>query len=48
MRPLVESYQRFPKWYLMLPGLTLSIIKYGSRIKWSNPGKGVAPSPTPR
>ena len=27
--------------------LTLSIIKYGSRVKWSNPGKGVAPSPTP-
>ena len=35
------------KWYLMLPRLTLSIIRYGSRIKWSNPGKGVAPSPTP-
>ena len=26
--------------------LTLSIIRYGSRVKWSNPGKGVAPSPT--
>ena len=35
------------KWYLMPPCLTLSIIKYGSRVKWSNPGKGVAPSPTP-
>ena len=43
----VESYQRFKKWYLMLPCLTLSIIWYGSRVKWSNPGKGVAPSPTP-
>ena len=32
----------------MLSCLTLSIIKYVSRIKWSNPGKGVAPSPTPR
>ena len=35
------------KWYLMRPCLTLSIIRYGSRVKWSNPGKGVAPSPTP-
>ena len=44
----VESYQRFKKWYLMPPCLTLSIIRYGSRVKWSNPGKGVVPSPTPR
>ena len=22
--------------------------RYGSRVKWSNPGNGVAPSPTPR
>ena len=43
----VESYQRLKKWYLMPPCLTLSIIGYGSRVKWSNPGKGVAPSPTP-
>ena len=43
----VESYQRLKKWYLMLPCLTLSIIRYGSMVKWSNPGKGVAPSPTP-
>ena len=28
--------------------LTLSNIKYVSRIKWSNPGKGVVPSPTPQ
>ena len=42
----VESYQRLKKWYLMWPGLTLSIIRYGSRVKWSNPGKGVAPFPT--
>ena len=27
--------------------LTLSIIRYGSRVKWRNQGKGVAPSPTP-
>ena len=43
----VESYQRLKKWYLMPPCLTHSIIRYGSRVKWSNPGKGVAPSPTP-
>ena len=27
--------------------LTLSIIRYRSRVKWRNPGKGVAPFPTP-
>ncbi len=43
----VESYQRLKKWYLMPPCLTLSNIRYASRVKWSNPGKGVAPSPTP-
>ena len=32
----------------MSPCLTLSIIRYRSRVKWSNPGNGVAPSPTPR
>ena len=43
----VESYQRLQKkWYLMPPCLTLSIIRYVSRVKWSNPGKIVAPSPT--
>ena len=35
------------KWYLMPPCLTLSIIRYGSRVKWSNPGKGLAPFITP-
>ena len=43
----VESYQRLKKWYLMPPCLTPSIIRYGSRVKWSNQGKGVGPSPTP-
>ena len=43
----VASCQRLKKWYLMPPSLTLSIIRYGSRVKLSNPGKGVAPSPTP-
>ena len=32
----------------MPPCLKLSIIRYLSRVKWSNPGKGVVPSPTPR
>ena len=31
----------------MTPCLTLSIIRYGSRVKWRNPGLGVAPSRTP-
>ena len=43
----VESYQRLKKWYLMPPCLTLSIISRESRVKWSNPGNGVLPSPTP-
>ena len=30
------------------PYLTLSNIRYVSRVKWSNPGKGVAPSSTPQ
>ena len=38
----VESYQRLKKWYLMSPCLTLSIIRYGSRVKGSNPEKWVA------
>ena len=42
----VKSYQRLKKWYLMFPCLTLSIISYSSRVKWSNSGK-VVPSPTP-
>ena len=36
------------KWYLISPCLTLSKIMYVSRVKWSNPGKGVAPLPIPR
>ena len=43
----VESYKKLKKWYLMHPCLTLNIIRYWSRVKWSNPGKGVAPSSTP-
>ena len=44
----VESYQRLKKWYLILLCLALSTIKWGSRVKWINPGSGVMPSPTPR
>ena len=36
------------KWYLILSCLTLSIIRYISKVKWSNQGKGVAPSLIPR
>ena len=43
---LVDSDHRFKKWYLT-PCLTLSTIRYVSRLKWSNRGKGVEPSPTP-
>ena len=32
----------FKKWYLIPPYLTLSIIRYVSKVKWNNPGKGVA------
>ena len=42
----VESYQRIKKWYLMSPCFTLSIIRKRSRVKWSNPGQGIAPSTT--
>ena len=34
----VESCQRLKKWYAMPPCLT--------RVKWINPGNGIAPSPT--
>ena len=45
---MVALYHRLLKWYLIPPCLTLSNIRYVSRVKWSNPVKGVAPSPTPR
>ena len=44
----VVWYQRLLKWYLIPPCLTLSNVRYVLRVKWSNPGKGVAPSPTPQ
>ena len=39
----IYIYQRLKKWYLMPPCLTLSIIRYGSRVKQSNPGKEQRP-----
>ena len=36
------------KQLVIFPCLTLSIIRYISRVKWSNPGKEVAPFSTPR
>ena len=36
------------KWYLIITCLTLGNIRYVSRVKWSNPGKWVTPSSTPR
>ena len=44
--PRLSHTKDSKKWYLMLTFLTLSIIRYGSRIKWSNPGNGIAASPT--
>ena len=41
----VESYQRLKKWYMMPPCLALSTLRWGSRVKWSNPGNGVARPP---
>ena len=36
------------KRYFIHPCLILSIIRYISRVKLNNPGKGVVPSPTPQ
>ena len=44
----VASYQKLLKWYLIPPCLILNNISYILRVKWSNPGKGVAPCPTSR
>ena len=44
----VESYQRLKKLYLTPPCLTLSIIKYVSRVKGSNPREGLLALSTPR
>ena len=39
----VETYQRFKKWYLMLPCRTFSIIRYGSRVSRVIQGKEYCP-----
>ena len=44
----VGSNQRLKKWYAVPTCSTLIILRFGSRVKWSNPENGVAPSPTPR
>ena len=44
----VASYQRLLKGYLIPPCLTLCNIRYVLKVKWSNSGKGVGPSPTPQ
>ena len=44
----VDSFQRLKKWYLRPPCFTFRIIRYISKVKWNNPGKGVTPSSTPR
>ena len=36
-----------PKWYLILPYLTLTLYGTYQNVKWSNLGKGVTPAPTP-
>ena len=41
----VELYLRLKQWYLIPPCLKVSIIRYGSSVKCSYPGKRVAPSP---
>ena len=43
----VASYQTLKKWYFILPYLILSNIRYVSKVKLSNSGEGVAPSPIP-
>ena len=40
---LIRVIRTTQKWYLIPSCLTLSIIRYVSRVKWSNPGKGLAP-----
>ena len=37
-----DIYASGTTWYIYI------YLRYVSRVKWSNPGKGVAPSPTPR
>ena len=45
---LIELYERLKKWYWMPSCLTLSIIRYESKVKLTNPRKGVVLSFTPQ
>ena len=45
---VVVSISYDDNYYTTGTSLTISIIRYGSRVKWSNPGKSVALSLTPR
>ena len=47
VQSLVKSYKRLKKWYLIPTCLKLNIMRYFSRVKWRNLGKGVAPILTP-
>ena len=44
----VESYQKTLKMVFDTSLLNTQQYRYVSSVKWSNPGKGVAPSPIPR
>ena len=44
----VELFRTLKKWHLMPPCLKLGIIMYWSRVKWSDPRKGLPPLLTPR
>ena len=48
VREIWVPSQRFKERYLIPTCLSLSNIRYVSMVKWSNPGKGVAASSTPR
>ena len=42
--PRSRHTKNLKNWYLIYPCLTLSIGRCVSKVKWSNPGEGVAPS----
>ena len=44
---VISKTKKKKKYLIPPPCLTFSVIRYVSRVKWSNPGKGVAPFPTP-
>ena len=48
VQPQVKSYQRLKKMLLDAAFLNTEYYKVRIKGKWSNPGKGGAPSPKPR